>query len=67
MWTDIILQGRGDVNDWVTSFKVAYSLDGHQWQLAENSRIFEGSYDRQSKRRITFNSPIFARALRIYP
>ena len=33
MWTDIILQGRGDTayDHWVTSFKVAYTLNGHQW------------------------------------
>ena len=31
MWTDIIIQGRGDADQWVTSFKVAYTLDGHQW------------------------------------
>ena len=40
MWTDIILQGRGDIDFWITSFKVAYTLDGHLWQLAESNRIF---------------------------
>ena len=67
MWTDIIIQGQGDRNQWVTSFKVAYTLNGHEWQLADNGKIYQGSFNRSSKRRITFDNPILARAVRIFP
>ena len=40
MWTDIIIQGRGDFGRWITGFKVAYTLRGHEWKLADNGRIF---------------------------
>ena len=29
MWTDLIIQGRGDYDQWVTGLKVAYTVSGH--------------------------------------
>ena len=67
MWTDIIIQGRGDFSAWVTSFRVAITVNGFEWKIVNDNQQFQGNFDRNTKRRVTFNEPIFARAIRIYP
>ena len=67
MWTDLIIQGRGDSDHWVTGIKVAYTLNGHEWKLVEDGRVFSAAFNQNSKKRITFDNPVFARALRIFP
>ena len=66
-WTAIILQGRGDSSCWVTSFKVGYIVSGRDWTFLNDGQIFDGAVDRSTKRRIDFEKPIYARALRIFP
>lgn len=34
--TGVMTQGRGDGNEWVTSFMVTYSLDAFHWQYASD-------------------------------
>lgn len=67
-WTHIIVQGRADYQDqWVTSLKVASTLNGKIWDDVDAGRVFQASKDRNSKVRIKFERPVYARALRIYP
>ena len=67
VWTSIILQGRGDANDWVSSYKVMYTVNGREWKYVENGRVFPGVSDRYTKVKVTFEKPVYARVLRIYP
>lgn len=67
-WTHIIVQGRADYDDhWVTSLKIASTLNGKIWDDVDQGKIFPASKDRNSKVRIKFGKPVYARALRIYP
>ena len=67
LWTGVIMQGRGDGDQWVKSIKMAYTVNGKEWESLQNGHIFEANSDRNTKMRITFSHPIYARALRIYP
>ena len=42
-------------------------LNGKIWMNVENGKVFEANIDTNSKVRIDFNQPVYARALRIYP
>ena len=66
-WTDVIIKGQGDYDNWVTTFKVAYPLNGHEWELADGGKIYQGAFNRSSKRRVTFDNAIYARSIRIFP
>ena len=63
----MIIQGRGDRDQWVTSFLISYSLNGKYWEYFCDAKIFLGNTDRATKVRINFKKAIFARALRIMP
>ena len=67
MWTSIILQGRGDSSLWVTSFKLASTVNGREWKFVNDGNSLAGVYDRSTKRRVNFDKPIYARALKIFP
>ena len=66
-WTDVILQGRGDQEQWVTSLKIAFTINGRSWENIENGRVFEANKDNSSKVRISFYRPVHARGIRLYP
>eukprot|EP01132_Coremiostelium_polycephalum_P000799 gene799-994_t len=60
-------QGRGDADQWVTSFKIRYSLDNVTWFEYDNSRIFQSNCDRNSIFNLEFPTPIRARSIAIHP
>ena len=69
-WKGIILQGgrsTGDYSQYVTSYKVLYSLNGDTWKYAEEGKIYEGNFDHSTKIQNDFAEPIEAKAIRIYP
>ncbi|KAL9955704.1 hypothetical protein ACROYT_G037064 [Oculina patagonica] len=73
MVTKIATQGRQGAHEWVTEYKVSYSLDGgyykfHQ-QTSNNSfdQVFQGNTDDNSVVINTFNPPIVARFIRLHP
>ena len=66
-WTDVIIQGRGDYDSWVTSFKVSSTLTGKLWQNAEEGKVYQGNTDNNQKVRVKFAQPIYARTIRLYP
>ncbi len=63
----IVTQGRGNYDQWVTSFKVQFSQDGVFFSDVENGRTFTGNNDRNTKVTTVFNQIVFARILRIVP
>ncbi|XP_020637374.3 lactadherin isoform X1 [Pogona vitticeps] len=72
--TGIITQGARDFGhiQYVGAYKVAYSNDGNSWTLYKDSRtnstkIFEGNHDNNSHKKNVFDTPFYARFLRILP
>jgi hypothetical protein len=66
-WTDVILQGRGDADQWVKNIKVSWTLNGKLWEKVDEDKVFEANSDRNQNVRIRFSGSVYARALRIYP
>jgi hypothetical protein len=64
-----ITQGRFDGAQWVTTYRVMYTVTGSpdDWQYVDNGRIFVGNTDSNTKVRVNFNTPVRARAIRIHP
>ncbi|KAM9953492.1 hypothetical protein ACTFIW_006854 [Dictyostelium discoideum] len=63
----ISTQGRGDHDQWVTSYKLRYSLDNVNWVEYNNGEIINANKDRNSIVTINFNPPIKARSIAIHP
>jgi hypothetical protein len=66
-WTKISIQGRGDVDQWVTEFFVKYSDDATNWKIAEDGKIFKANIDRNTIVTHTFVSPFTSKLIRIVP
>ena len=43
MWKYLIVQGRSDSDEWVTSFKVSYSVNGKKWDDVANGKNITGT------------------------
>ena len=65
-WSGVVVQGSGSEEKWVTSFRLSYTLNGRVWRDVEDGKVFAGNTDSEQKKKHSF-SPLFARALRIYP
>ena len=63
----VVTQGRADVDQWITAFKVTVSADGTDWMDVECGRIFDGNTDRSSRLTTTFEHAVEARYVRIHP
>ena len=61
----IVTQGRGDSDQWVTSYQIATSLDGTSW--SEKSETFNANDDQNTKVENFLNDPVEAQYIRIYP
>ena len=66
-WTQVITQGRRNLAQWVTTMKIAYSLNGLHWNYVDNGAVFQANSDQNSKVTIKFNQPVFAQTIRLYP
>jgi hypothetical protein len=66
-WTKLIMQGRGDSDQWVTSIKIKSSLNGIIWQDVDGGKTYPANYNRNEKVNITFDEPVYARVIRIFP
>ena len=61
-------QGRNDSYDqWVTHYRVEYSVDGIEWLPVDEGKEFVGNSDKNSIVMNEFESPVRARSLRICP
>ncbi|XP_074660599.1 lactadherin-like isoform X2 [Tubulanus polymorphus] len=68
--TGVLTQGRGDAKEWVTSFKVSYSMNAYHWtyvaDLYGNQRVFEGNADSYSVKHSYLDTPIQARYIKFH-
>ena len=62
-----MIQGRGDYDQWVKSYKVLYSVDGDIWEYTDNGKTYTGSMDRSTKIENDFDNIVEAKYIRIYP
>ncbi|XP_072025093.1 uncharacterized protein [Amphiura filiformis] len=69
--TGVVLQGRGDAEEWVTTYNVEYGIDGVTWDYVrddnETVELFEGSWDGNSLATHMFFQGVIARYIRIRP
>ncbi|EGC33264.1 hypothetical protein DICPUDRAFT_56540 [Dictyostelium purpureum] len=63
----IATQGRGDFDQWVTSYKIRYSYDNVQWFDYNNGQIFKGNTDRNTVVTHVFPQPLRARSIALHP
>jgi len=66
----VATQGRQDINQWVTKYKIAYSQNGRRWVFYKKySRVvvFGGNRDRNTVKENILRPRIVARYVRIYP
>ena len=47
-FTGVTTQGRGDFDQWVKEYLVAYSLDGETWMAVDDGNVFTANSDRNS-------------------
>ena len=66
-WVKISTQGRGDYNNWLTSYYVTYTNNGVDWKMADNGKVFYGNSDRNTIISHEFKEPFEARAIRVHP
>lgn len=62
----MIISGRYDYNNWISSFKIKYSLDGFNWINYKNSQIFTANLDSKEPVELIFE-PFIARSVKILP
>ena len=67
VWVAVITQGRPNADQWVTEYRVSYTLDGTSWTYVDNSKLFTGNSNRNTQVRQFFSRGIYARAIRIHP
>ena len=67
----IVTQGRQDFNNWVKSYKFAYSTDGVTYDYVTSAdgsdRVFGGNIDRNTVVEHSFEVSIVTRFVRLYP
>ena len=73
----ILLQGRGDHNQYVTSFTLAVSDDGRRFRfikrdgstsaIDDNAVVFPGSYNKDSVVEVRLPVPIETHYVRLFP
>jgi len=66
IWHGLAIQGRNACQQWVTSFYIAYSLEGTDWKLAQEAKKFTGNNDCDTIVYHTF-PPFMARCIQIRP
>lgn len=64
----VVTQGRdAGYMQWVTSYRVQYSIDGNTWNWVDTRADFTGNTDGDTKVTNTFETPVQARYIRVYP
>uniref|UniRef100_A0A0X3P242 Lactadherin n=1 Tax=Schistocephalus solidus TaxID=70667 RepID=A0A0X3P242_SCHSO len=69
--TGILLQGRGDGREWVSSFTISFSNDGNFWTAIldqyGNVQVFDGNTESFQVKHAYLDYPVVARYVRIHP
>lgn len=63
----LAIQGRGDTDQWVKTFKLSYSVDNLTWFSYENGKELVGCRDRDTPQVLFFDTPIVARSICLHP
>jgi len=63
----VVIQGRRDSSQWVTRLTMQVSSDGQEWTAVQCGMNFEGTSDRNTKKKIFFRRPVKARYVRLFP
>eukprot|EP01132_Coremiostelium_polycephalum_P004999 gene4999-6225_t len=63
----VATQGRGDCPQWVTSYKIRYSVDNVSWIDYNNGQVINANTDCNTVVLFTFPQPIRARSIAIHP
>ncbi|KAK8730308.1 hypothetical protein OTU49_008211, partial [Cherax quadricarinatus] len=60
--TGLLIQGKGDDEEWVTAFEVSYSLDAYHWHYARdmynNKKVFQANVDSHQTRHNFVEPPV---------
>ncbi|CAF0722018.1 unnamed protein product [Didymodactylos carnosus] len=66
----VLIQGRANKEEYVTSFMISYSTDAFRWQYIVdrygNQKVFAGNTDSYSVRHNYFDEPIVARFIKFH-
>eukprot|EP00026_Physarum_polycephalum_P012869 Phypoly_transcript_13211.p1 GENE.Phypoly_transcript_13211~~Phypoly_transcript_13211.p1 ORF type:complete len:162 (+),score=13.50 Phypoly_transcript_13211:445-930(+) len=65
--TAVATQGRGDYAQWVEEYIVKYSLNGIDWFVAEDGKVFTGNSDQRTVVKNDFITPVTARTIQVCP
>lgn len=63
----MIIQGGGDQEVWVTSFRLFYSNNGKDFLSVEGGKIYNANWDKNTKVRIDFPEIIEAYSIKMVP
>ena len=66
LWNSVTIQGRVKYSQYVTKFKLMFSLDGKTFEDYQGGKVFAGNTDPTTKVRHDLE-PFYARAIRLYP
>ena len=66
VYEKLIISGRSNLNHWISSFKLEYSLDGSNWLPYKNSQVFVGNTESKEPVELILE-PFIARTVRIRP
>ncbi|XP_050712876.1 lactadherin-like isoform X1 [Eriocheir sinensis] len=68
--TGLLTQGKGDDEEWVTSFELSYSLDAYHWHFARdiynNKKVFQANVDSHQTRHNFVEPPVLGRFVRLH-
>ena len=63
----VATQGRGDAPEWITQYRVQYTIDGVTWTNADGGRVYLGNTNQGTTVTNSITTPFIARAVRIVP
>lgn len=66
--TGVAIKGRAAAHDqWVKTFKVKSKGTTGTWSDVDNGKVYTGNTDKETQVDVTFDTPVDARYIRIYP
>jgi len=66
--TGVAIKGRHDNDQWVRTFKVMSNYPGGgTWKDVDSGKVYTGNMDRDTQVDVTFDTPVHAQYIRIYP
>ena len=63
----VAIKGRKDHDQWVKTFKVQSKGATGTWSDVDSGKVYTGNTDKETQVDVTFDSPVDARYIRIYP